>query len=57
MFGLFKKASEKDKLQKKYRQLMEEAHRYSTIDRKKSDEMVYQANEVLKSIDALGSRE
>lgn len=53
MFGLFKKPSKEEQLQKEYRKLLEESHRLSTIDRKKSDDMAYQANEVLKQLDAL----
>lgn len=53
MFGLFKKPSKEEQLQKEYRKLLEESHRLSTRDRKKSDDMAYQANEVLKKLDAI----
>ncbi len=53
MFGLFKKKSEKEKLQGKYAKLMAEAHQFSTSNRKLSDEKVAEAEEVMKLIDAL----
>jgi len=36
MFGLFKKKSEKEKLQEQYTKLLQEAHRLSTTNRKLS---------------------
>jgi hypothetical protein len=53
MFGLFKKKSEKEKLQDNYAKLMAEAHKLSTTNRKLSDEKVAEAEEVMKQIDAL----
>ncbi|MDX1762601.1 MAG: Lacal_2735 family protein [Christiangramia sp.] len=53
MFGLFKKKSEIEKLEIKYRKLLEESHRLSTTNRSQSDEKMYEANEVLKEIDKL----
>lgn len=53
MFGLFKKKSEKEKLQEQYKKLMEEAHRLSTTDRKLSDEKVYEAEQIMKKIEGL----
>lgn len=53
MFGLFKKKSQKEILQEKYKKLMEEAHRLSTTNRKLSDDKVFQAEEVLKQMDEL----
>jgi hypothetical protein len=55
MFGLFKKTSEKEKLQKEYAKLMAEAHKLSHSDRRKADEKVAEAEEVAKKIDALNS--
>ncbi|MEM6863633.1 MAG: Lacal_2735 family protein, partial [Bacteroidota bacterium] len=43
MFGLFKKKTEKEKLQEKYAKLMKEAHSLSTTDRKMSDQKTYEA--------------
>ncbi len=53
MFGLFKKTTEKEKLQKEYAKLMEEAHKLSHSDRRKADEKVAEAEEVAKKMDAL----
>ncbi|MGB5170254.1 Lacal_2735 family protein [Eudoraea sp.] len=53
MFGLFKKKSEKEKLQEQYEKLLKEAHTLSTTNRKMSDEKAYQANEVLKKLEQL----
>ena len=53
MFGLFKKKSQKEKLQDQYAKLMAEAHQLSTSNRKLSDEKVAEAEEVMKQIDAL----
>lgn len=53
MFGLFKKKSQKEKLQDKYAKLMAEAHQLSTTNRSLSDEKVAEAEEVMKQIDAL----
>lgn len=53
MFGLFKKKSPKEKLEKKYRALLEEAHRLSKTDRSASDLKAAEAEAVLKEIEAL----
>ena len=50
MFGFNKKA----KLEKKYKQLLEESYRLSTTDRQKSDLKAAEAEEVRKELDALG---
>jgi hypothetical protein len=57
MFGLFKKKSEVEKLELKYKKLLEEAHQLSTTNRSKSDEKMYEANEVLKQIDQIKKAE
>lgn len=51
MFGLFK--DPKAKLEKKYQQLLAEAHRLAQVDRKKSDLKSAEAEEVRKAIEAL----
>lgn len=51
MFGLFKKKSKVEKLEVKYKKLLEEAHQLSTTNRSKSDEKMFEANEVLKEIE------
>ena len=53
MFSLFKKKSEKEKLQEKYEKLMKEAHSLSTSNRKLSDDKVYEADEVMKQLEKL----
>lgn len=53
MFSLFKKKSPIDKLQKKYDQLMKEAHGLSTVNRAASDQKYALADEVNKEIEVL----
>ena len=53
MFGFFKKKSKKEQLNKKYKQLLEESFRLSTIDRKASDAKRAEAEEVLKEMEQL----
>jgi hypothetical protein len=53
MFGLFKKKDPKAVIMERYRALLAESHRLSTIDRKASDLKHAEAEEVLKELDAL----
>lgn len=53
MFGLFKKKSEVEKLQEKYKQLQKEAFELSKYDRAKSDAKVGEAEKVLDQINKL----
>jgi hypothetical protein len=53
MFGLFKTRSEKEKLQKEYRRLLEQAHKLSHTNRRASDEVTARAEEISKKIEAL----
>ena len=53
MFGLFKKKSEKEKLQAQYAKLLKEAHNLSTSNRKLSDQKTYEAEEVMKQLEKL----
>lgn len=53
MFGLFKKKSEKEKLQEQYAALLKEAHRLSTTNRKMSDQKAFEAEEIMKQIEKL----
>jgi len=57
MFGLFKKTTELEKLQKQYEKLMADWHRLSTTNRAESDKKYQEAEEVLKKIDALKLKE
>lgn len=53
MFGLFKKKSEKEKLQEKYRKLLEESYKLSHTNRRASDEKAAEADALLKQIESL----
>ena len=53
MFGLFKKKSEKEKLQDRYASLLKEAHGLSTTNRKMSDQKTFEAEEVMKKLEKL----
>lgn len=53
MFGLFKKKSEKEKLQEQYAKLLEEAHSLSTSNRRLSDQKAFEAEEIMKKIETL----
>lgn len=50
MFGLFKKKSKVEKLEKEYKNLLSEAHRLSSVDRKESDAMMAKAEEIAQLI-------
>jgi hypothetical protein len=53
MFGLFGKSSPKEKLEKKYKKLLEESHKLSHSNRAKSDMLMAEADAVLKEIEKL----
>lgn len=53
MFGLFKKKSKKEKLNEEYKKLLKQAFDASKYNRKKSDELTYQANKILEEIEKL----
>ena len=53
MFGLFKKKSEEEKLQDKYKKLMAEAHSLSQRDRRAGDQKMADAEAVMKEIESL----
>jgi hypothetical protein len=53
MFGLFKKKSEKEKLQSAYAKLLSEAHQLSHTNRKAADSKLAEAEEVLKKVETL----
>lgn len=53
MFNPFKKKTELEKLQEKYKKLMAEYHRLSSIDRKSADLLMAEAEELGKQIEAL----
>ncbi|NND62588.1 MAG: Lacal_2735 family protein [Flavobacteriaceae bacterium] len=53
MLGLFRKKSEKERLQEKYEKLQQEAYRLSTINRKLSDQKTFEAEEVMKQLEKI----
>lgn len=53
MFGIFKKKTEKEKLQEKYQKLQKECFDLSTVNRKMSDQKAFEAEEVMKQIEKL----
>jgi hypothetical protein len=53
MFKLFKKKTELDKLNLKYKKLLEEAHNFSNINRRLSDEKIAEATVILGKIEHL----
>ena len=53
MFGLFKRKTERERLQERYAQLMEEAYNLSSSNRKLSDDKVYEAESIMKRIESL----
>lgn len=53
MLGLFKQKSEREKLEKKYAQLMSQSYKLSTVNRSKSDAAYAEAHEVLEVISKL----
>ncbi len=53
MFGLFKKADPLEKLNQKYKKLLEESHKLSHSDRKAADLKAQEAEEVLTEIERL----
>ena len=54
MFGLFKKKSEKEKLQEKYKSLLEESYKLSTSNRTASDKKAAEADAISKIIESMG---
>ena len=55
--GLFKRTTPKEKLNKKYRKLLEESKSLSTINRKEADRFYAEAEEVLNQIKKLEENE
>jgi len=53
MFGLFKKKTEKEKLQLRYEKLQKESFELSTTNRKLADQKAFEANEVMKQLENL----
>lgn len=53
MFGFLKKKTKKEKLQIEYKTLLKEAFNLSKIDRKKSDQKTFEANQILDQLNDL----
>lgn len=53
MFGMFKKKTEKEKLEEEYKKLQKESFNLSTTNRKLSDQKAFEANEVMKQLEKL----
>ena len=53
MFGLFKKPSEIDKLQKQYKKLMADWHKLSSTNRGESDKKYAEAQIIMVKIEQL----
>ena len=53
MFGIFKKKTETEKLEIKYKALLKEAYDLSKTSRSKSDQITFEAEEVSKQIEIL----
>lgn len=53
MFNLFKKKTEKEKLQEIFEKLSAEAYKLSHTNRKASDQKAAEADEIAKKIDLL----
>lgn len=53
MFGLFKKKDPREELEKRYKELLAESYRLSTVDRKASDLKRAEAEELIKAMDEL----
>lgn len=53
MFGLFKKKSELEKLQKEYEKLMKRWYEVSAVNRSESDAIYAEAEEILNKMEVL----
>jgi len=53
MFQIFKKKTEKEKLQEKYKKLLEESYKLSHTNRSASDQKAAEAEALLKQIEKL----
>jgi hypothetical protein len=56
MFGLFRKKSEKEKLEEKYRKLMEESFHLSKSNRAAGDAKFAEAEAIMKQIEQLENK-
>ena len=56
MFGIFKKKTEVEKLEIKYKALLKEAYALSQTNRRKSDQKTFEAEEISKQIEILNKK-
>lgn len=49
--NFFKRKTKKEKLQKEYEQKLAEAHKMSAINRTKADELIYEAEQLIKQME------
>ena len=56
MFGLFKKKSKIEKLEKRFKKLMQEWHTLSSVNRSASDEKYAEAQIIAQQINMLKSK-
>ena len=57
MFGIFKKKSEKEKLNEKYMKLLEDSKNMSTSNRSEADRLIAEAEKVLNRIKEIEANE
>ena len=48
---LFRRKSKKEKLQKEYEAKLAESYKLSTINRRRADELIYEAEQLIKQIE------
>ncbi|WP_203258129.1 Lacal_2735 family protein [Hyunsoonleella ulvae] len=53
MFGLFKRKSKREKLEERFKKLMQEWHELSSVNRAASDKKYAEAQDIAKLINAL----
>lgn len=56
MFGLFRKKTDKEKLMILYKKKKEQAYQLSKINRKESDKLEKEANDLIEKIDNLENK-
>ena len=56
MFGIFKKKTEVEKLEIKYKALLKEAYDLSKTNRSKSDQKTFEAEKISKQIEILNKK-
>jgi len=57
MFGLFKKKTEREKLNEEYMRLLEQSRKISTSNRKEADRLIGEAEKILDQIKVLEANE